>query len=65
MNIISLSKKGKLLRQELFYFLSTLLAVLVLMEIIFPRIILAYFNLNYLLILVIFSGLLVLIKDEK
>lgn len=65
MNIISLSKKGKLLRQELFYFLSTLLAVLVLMEIIFPRIILAYFNLNYLLILVFFSGLLVLIKDEK
>ena len=51
-----------LLLRELFYFSSLALVLLIGLEIIFPRIILAYFNLNYLFLLVVMSGLATLIK---
>jgi len=46
--------------QELFYFSVSLYIVFTIMEIIAPNIILAYFNLNYLFLLIIFSGLMTL-----
>jgi hypothetical protein len=65
MFIFSRAEKARIIRREIFYFLSCLLLIFIIMEIIFPRIILAYFNLNYLFILVFFSGLFVLVKDGK
>jgi hypothetical protein len=46
--------------KELFYFSVSLYIVFTIMEIIAPNIILAYFNLNYLFLLIIFSGLMTL-----
>jgi len=46
--------------QELFYFSTSLYVVFLIMEIIAPNIILVYFNLNYLFLLIIFSGLMCL-----
>jgi hypothetical protein len=65
MIIFSQKEKGKILRRELFYFFASLFLVFSIMEIIFPRIILAYFNINYLLLLVVLLGVLILIKDDK
>jgi len=44
-----LANKNLVIR-ELFYFFTVLAAVFIVLEIIWPNIILAYFNLNYLLI---------------
>ncbi len=49
-----------LIVRELFYFFTVLAALSVIMEIIWPNIILAYFNLNYLLIVWLISGLALL-----
>ena len=65
MNIFSSSLKGKVLRRELFYFSASLLTIFIVMEIVFPKIILVYFNINYLLSLLIASALLMIIKDGK
>lgn len=51
------SLNRKLIYQELFYFFSAALALFILLEIIWPNIILAYFNLNYLVILWLLSAL--------
>lgn len=51
-----------LVYREIFYFISLTLFIFIILEIIFPRIILVYFNLNFLFLLVIFSGLLTLVK---
>jgi len=51
-----------LVYREIFYFSSLALSLFIVLEIIFPRIILVYFNLNFLFLLVIFSGLLTLVK---
>jgi len=53
---------GLLLAREIFYISSLALGLAIILEILFPRIILAYFNLNYLFILVCLSGLITLIK---
>lgn len=54
------------LNRELFYFSSLILLIFCLLELIFPYIILAYFNLNYLLFLVILSGIILLfIRPDK
>ncbi len=53
----------QVLAREFFYFFTCLLAALATLEIIFPNIVLAYFNLNYLVFLLLVSGLLALIKD--
>lgn len=65
MFLFSESKKDKLRRRELFYFLASLLLIFIILETVFPHIILAYFNLNYLFLVVVISGLIVLIKDGK
>ena len=62
-SIVSSLKAGNYsLRQEIFYFSSLALVFSIILEIIFPRIILVYFNLNLLFLLVILSGLSTLIK---
>jgi hypothetical protein len=53
------------LAREVFYVSSLALAIFIVMEIMFPRIILAYFNLNYLFLLVIASGGLSLTADGR
>ena len=51
-----------LIIRELFYFFTILTLIFVLMEIIWPNIIIAYFNLNYLVIVWVVFGSLTLIK---
>jgi len=57
-----MAKNISLIISEIFYFFSILVAVSVILEIIFPNIILAYFNLNYLITIWLISGLVGLIK---
>jgi len=54
--------KNNLLIRESFYFLTALVVVLFILEIAWPNIVLAYFNLNYLVILWLISGLAGLAK---
>lgn len=49
-----------LITKESFYFLTACLLLAFLMESIFPNIILAYFNLNYLFLIWLFVALLAL-----
>lgn len=46
-----------ILARELFYFLSSALVLAVLLEILWPRIILAYFNMNFLFIAALLSAI--------
>ncbi|HTX87285.1 MAG TPA: hypothetical protein VMC41_04455 [Candidatus Nanoarchaeia archaeon] len=54
----------KILIQELFYFLTASLLVFFAMEEIWPRIVLSYFNLNYLLLAWLAIGI-ILLKINK
>lgn len=58
-----MSKKDFII-QELFYFFTILLGIFIILEIIWPNIILAYFNLNYLIILWFIAGLMALTKNS-
>ena len=40
----------KIIKQEIFYFLSSAMVLFVIMELLWPRVILAYLNLNWLLL---------------
>jgi hypothetical protein len=55
-----MAKNLAMIGREIFYFLTAVLVAGVLMEWLWPDIILAYFNLNYLLILWLASGVLAL-----
>jgi hypothetical protein len=56
----------KLITQELFYILSTAVLIFIIIELLWPRLILAYFNVAYLLILWFINGILLLvIKPNK
>lgn len=57
-----MAKNLALISREIFYFFSVALALFIIMEMIWPNIILAYFNLNYLLVLWLISGIISLIK---
>jgi hypothetical protein len=57
-----MAKNLALIRREIFYFFSAALGVSVILELIWPNIILAYFNLNYLLVLWLVSALAALIR---
>jgi hypothetical protein len=57
-----MAKDFSIIKREIFYFFSAAIAVFVGLEIIWPSIILAYFNLNYLLVLWLISGLILIIK---
>lgn len=48
--------------REIFYFLSVLMVVFVILEVIWPNIILAYLNLNWLLAVWLIFGLIILSK---
>ncbi len=54
-----------ILAREFFYFFACLLMTLAILEVIFPNTVLAYFNLNYLVVLIIVSGLVALINNRK
>lgn len=50
---------------DLYYFSLLLWLSLFFLELIWPRIVLAYFNLNYLLIFCVFSGIFLVLKQKK
>lgn len=56
--MIQIKAKIPIIIREIFYFFSILLAVFIILEIIWPNIILAYFNLNYLLVLWLIFGII-------
>jgi len=60
-----MAKNLAIIIREVFYFLSTLWLVFMILEIIWPNIILAYFNLNYLLLGCLLSGLVHINKKTK
>lgn len=55
-------EKFSIISRELFYFLSALLVVFIVLESRWPNIILVYLNLNWLIVLVLAAGLASLIK---
>lgn len=55
--------RQKLFLQEFFYFLSALGLVMVLLEIIWPAAVIAYFNLNILWLAWLATGLVLLFKE--
>jgi len=57
-----MAKNIQLINREFFYFFSVALIVFIGLEIIWPNVVLAYFNLNYLFLLWLVSGLILLIK---
>ncbi len=56
--IQKINLNSKIIFQELFYFTVCLWLALVILEIIWPNIVLAYFNLNLLLVVVIVLGII-------
>lgn len=52
----------KISLREIFYFFFWLYLALMLLELFSPNIVLAYFNLNYLFLIVVLSGISFLIK---
>jgi hypothetical protein len=50
---------------EMFYFLSLALAVLAILELIWPGLVSAYMNINFVLILWLINGMIILFKPEK
>ncbi len=54
-----------LIFKELFYILSGALAVFSILEIIFPNLVLAYVNINWVLILWFIIGIIILIINNK
>jgi hypothetical protein len=57
-----MAKDFQLINREIFYFLSLALIIFIGLEIIWPNVVLAYLNLNYLFLLWFLSGLFLLIK---
>ncbi len=57
--------KKDLILKEVFYVLNGAVFLFVLMEVLKPKIILAYFNLNYLLIVWIFLAIVVVVRNKK
>jgi len=57
-----MAKNLAIISREIFYFSSVLLLAFIILEIIWPNIILSYFNLNYLLVFAAVTGSVCLIK---
>lgn len=55
---------NKLLVRELYYFLTVTLVLLIILELSWPGLILAYFNINLILIFWLIVGILLLITKE-
>ena len=56
--------RSKIIFRESFYFLTLALVIGIILEFFFPNIILAYFNLNWLLSGALICGLLSLLKGK-
>ncbi len=59
---LAIDRKNLVIREG-YYFLTVLLAMMIIWELLFPNIILAYFNLNYLIILWLTAGLIRLYQE--
>lgn len=57
-----MAKDLGLISREVFYFFSGLLIISIILEVIWPNIILAYFNINYIFSAAFISGLISLTK---
>ncbi|NCO00021.1 hypothetical protein GW920_02750 [Candidatus Falkowbacteria bacterium] len=57
-----MAKNLALISREIFYFFSATLVVAIILELIWPNVILSYFNLNYLLLIWLLSALVVIFK---
>lgn len=57
-----MAKDLAIISREIFYFFTVLIIVIIGLEILWPNIFLAYFNLNYVIVLWVVSGLINLIK---
>lgn len=55
-------EKLSIIFRESFYFFSFLIFVFFILELLWPNFILAYFNLNYLVVIWLFAGLISLIR---
>lgn len=51
--------------QEIFYVLSGTLVIFYLLETVWPNLILAYLNVNWVLILWLFTGIVILVINNK
>jgi len=51
--------------KELFYALTGALVIFVILEIIWPNVVLAYLNLNWVLLVWLFTGIIVLLTDKN
>lgn len=59
-----MNNKFYIMTREIFYALTTALSVFTILEIFFPNIVQAYFSLNFVLILWLLSGIVVLLKHN-
>jgi len=59
-----MAKNLAIISREIFYFLFFLLLAFIGLELVWPNIILAYFNINYLIVLCLMSGLINLLKKN-
>jgi hypothetical protein len=57
--------KALIILQEIFYSLTGALVIFILLEILRPRLVLNYFNLNYLVVLWIVAAGLVIYKNRQ
>lgn len=60
-----MAKDFRLISREIFYGLTAALLIFIILESLWPNIVLAYFNLNYLFLLWFLSGLGFLAKSQK
>jgi len=58
-------KNISLIFKELFYVLTGALVIFVVLELVWPNIVLAYLNLNWVLLSWLFTGIIILIVDKK
>jgi len=57
--------KARIIFKELFYVLSAALVIFVLLEAAWSGVVLAYFNINWLLIFWLIAGIIILLFDKK
>ncbi|NCO79707.1 hypothetical protein CO116_00360 [Candidatus Falkowbacteria bacterium CG_4_9_14_3_um_filter_38_19] len=57
--------KARIIFKELFYTLTGALILFVILETAWPGVVLAYFNINWLLIFWLIAGILILLFDKK
>jgi len=54
-----------LIFKELFYVLTGALVIFVVLELVWPNIVLAYLNLNWVLLSWLFTGIIILLTDKN